>query len=856
MSKIAVRVSNADTTDRYLFGDGATVGTAATIKTQAGNRVDGRYTYNNIGGRNDAGEYQKTADGFNGKTSVGKFNANNSDGSKQVADGKDFDVLVLSGGDTTTVESYLNIVTNGGYSDAKRLNSSTTKHVTANIETFTLDENNRFVRDENPTPTVSIESKDSSQMKFRASGSAWDNEKGRFNLLTVTFTEAGQSYTVQVPIIVKRMLEIDFTATFVEGSNFKSSNYNGRGADAHVLIGSGETMTGYLTWTYGQACGTPTSYGWNTHLASGGSMGPLQKKIKFLGDGAKGTLPAGTQLTLVDKANNNKEYHYTVPNGGATSVKLTDFEDAAGVKYVEPWLSEQMGVKASATGTWVVAANETEATVKVGDTYYRPKTNVKADAGKPTFTLSVPNEDPKSESFYLVVRTPSNSASVNGYTATEIGNKGVNTRINYTLRTGDNGQDDHHNTASTYSIASNYTHKLVDNESGTKQMKMDDTTHSLDMDVSDTISFGKQEYTESDKVYYQLDSSLVNYVNGSAAGAHGYPTGTRATYSFYVTVGGECYKWNGSGWVGPVAKGTPAVSAKEWSSTTGGDMSLVLADENGAIDLSGIREIAKSHENKFTITMKAKLTMTELACQAGIITSQNDGNDKYTKPNYRAHLSTHAETLSTSSNSAYNDGGAGYYRVDVGSSTIALEASKKSQLGINIDDLKSDDGEIALVGTYDFSKLAGADAMISSANKVTYALSLQQRQDTGKYAEVSDISKYITVLGSDKLGAGSLSGNSYVFTDNKTGGKFATLDDNSLAFTHAFRVKVNTDVEGKSQKTYANYRLVLTANMTGGGVNDTPVNVSNLADYARSDYVTYTLARINTGGIPHGTNAN
>ena len=152
--------------------------------------------------------------------------------------------------------------------------------------------------------------------------------------------------------------------------------------------------------------------------------------------------------------------------------------------------------------------------------------------------------------------------------------------------------------------------------------------------------------------------------------------------------------------------------------------------------------------------------------------------------------------------------------------------------------------------------------MISNADTVTYTLSLQQRQDTGKYAEVSDISKYITVLGSDKLGAGSLSGNSYVFTDNKTGGKFATLDDNSLAFAHAFRVKVNTDVEGKSQaegksqKTYANYRLVLTANMTGGGVNDTPVNASNLADYAHSDCVSYTLARINTEGIQHGSGTN
>lgn len=849
-SKIAVRVSKSDTTDRYLFGDGANVRLAETIKKEAkaGQSESGSYAYTNIGGSKDSGEYQNDVSGFDERSSsIGSFNGNNE--SKKVDKDKDFDVLVLSGGDTTTVESYLNIVTNGGYSDAKRLN-----RVTANIETFTLDKNKHFVKDATATSTVSIENQDTSQMKFRASGSAWDNEKGRFNLLTVTFTEAGQSYKVQVPIIVKRMLEIDFTATFVEGSNFKSSNYGGRGADAHVLIGSGETMTGYLTWTYGQAYGTPTSYGWNTYLASGGSMGPLQKKIKFLGDGTKGTLPAGTQLTLVDKANNNKEYHYTVPDGGATSVKLTDFEDAAGVKYVEPWLSEQMGVKASDTGTWVVADNETEATVKVGGTYYRPKTNAKADAEKPTFTLSVPNEDPKSESFYLVIRTPSGSASVNGYTATEIGNTGVNTRVNYTLRTGDNGQDDHHNTASTYSVASNYTHSLEDKESGIKQMTMKGTTYPLNMEVHDTISFGEQEYTASDTVYYQLDSSLVNYVNGNAAGAHGYPTGTQGTYSFYVQVGDTYYKWDRvNGWKSADTE-EPAVEAKSWASKTGGDMSLVLADDRGAIDLSSIREIAKSHDNKFTITMKATLTMTEPACQAGIIASQNGGDGKYTKPNYRAYLSTHADTLSTSSNSAYTDGNAGYYRMDVGSSTIALEASKKSQLGINIDDLKSADGTIALVGTYDLSKLSGAEAMISSATKVTYTLSLQRRNDGG-YDPVNDISNYITVLGSDKLGTGSLSGDgrSYVFTDTKPGGSFATRDGNSLVFKHAFRVKVNTNVETAGQ-TYANYRLVLTAHMSGGGVNDTPVNVSNLADYAHSDYVTYTLARINTEGIPHETN--
>ena len=856
-SKIAVRVSDTDTTDRYLFGDGANVGLAETIKKEAktGQSESGSYAYTNIGGCKDSGEYQNDASGFDESSSVGTYNGNNE--SKKIAEDKDFDVLVLSGGDTTTVEGYLNIVTNGGYSDAKRLN-----RVTAKLETFTLDENKLFVKDATAASTVSIENQNTSQMKFRASGSAWDNEKGRFNLLTVTFTEAGQSYKVQVPIIVKRMLEIDFTATFVEGSNFKSSNYSGRGADAHVLIGSGETMTGYLTWTCGQAYGTATSYGWNTYLASGGSMGPLQKKIKFLGDGTKGTLPAGTQLTLVDKANNNKEYHYTVPDGGATSVKLTDFEDAAGVKYVEPWLSEQMGVKASATGTWVVADNETEATAKVGGTYYRPKTNAKADAEKPTFTLSVPNEDPKSENFYLVVRTPSNSASVNGYTATEIGNKSVNTRINCMLRTNDNGRDDHHNTASTYSVASNYTHRLEDKKSGTNQMTMDGTTYPLKMEVIDKISFGEQEYTSSDALYYQLDSSLVNYEVhdgvSKAAGAHGYPTGTKGAYSFYVKAGNNFYTWDGSKWKDTGTKETPAADAKDWSSTTGGDMSLVLADASGKpIDLSGIREIAKDHDSQFVITMKASLTMTEPACQAGIIASQKGGSDKYTKPNYRAYLSTHADTLSTSSNSAYNDGGAGYFRMDAGSSTIALEASKKSQLGINIDDLKSADGEIALVGTYDFSKLNGADAMISNATTVTYTLSLQQRQGSGEYTAVGDISKYITALPSDKLDKDFWrdNGNSYEFTDGKVDGKFKTRDDNSLAFKHSFRVKVNTDVEGGKQ-AYANYRLVLTAHMSGVGVDDMPVNVSNLDGYPHSDYVTYTLARINTEGIQHGSTTN
>lgn len=876
VSTLAVRASDGDTTDRYLFGDGAAIDTATTIQSQAGARVPGRYTYTNIAGINDAGAYQNTST-YSADSSRSTYNANNITSDKKAK--TDFPVLVIPGNDTTTVESYLNIVTNGGFSDACRLNGSTA-HVTATAEVFSLADNGTFVKDvaASQAPTLKVLNNGTSSMAFRAS-TDWDNEQGRFTLLTVTFSEAGQSYRVQVPIIVKRMLEIDFTATYSEGANFKAADYATK-YDKHVLVSSGDTMTGYLTWTYGSARGKPVDYGWNTLLEAGGSMGPLNKSITF---GA--TLPEGTQLTLVDTANNSREYHYTVGTGGATSVKLTEFVDAGNkAYYTEPWLSEIVGVKADEAkedkdGAWVKLADDEVkdksqaelakmAGAKVDGAYYRARTS--SDATGTFYTLSVDKEEPKSENFYLVVRTPAGSVGVNGYTATTV-DTSLNEHINYLLRgkkaaDGKAAEDGHQNTPSTYSVASNYTHSLVDNKrnlvdnrDSINRMELKEATYSLSMNVSDTVTFdSSQQYTSSDALYYQLDSSLVTYHDGVIAGSVGYPTGTQGTYEFYVKVGDNYYTWGGSGWNLAGTKETPVVSGLSWTAN-GGDMSLVLADAEGnPIDMSGLREIAKNHVNAFTVTMRAALTMTEPACQAGIVASQNSGTDRYAKPNYRAYLSTHADALSTSSNSAYNDGGAGYYRMDVGSSTIALEASKKSQLGINIDDLKSADGEIALVGTYDLSKLTGAEAKIDAASTVTYTLSLEQRQDNGGYAPVGDISNYITVLGSDYLGTGATSadGNSYVFTDTKTNGAFLTRDGNSLAFKHTFRVKVNTNVEGENQ-TYANYRLVLTANiMTGNVVDDTPVNVSNLDGYSHSDYVTYTLARINTEGIRHETKTN
>ncbi len=422
--------------------------------------------------------------------------------------------------------------------------------------------------------------------------------------------------------------------------------------------------------------------------------------------------------------------------------------------------------------------------------------------------------------------------------------------------------DIHVGTASTYSVASGYgqtlTDTLVAGASDDTQEMSADTINSFKMDVTDTVSCSNV-YNSSDTLYYQLNSSLASYSGSDLTGASGYPSGTSGTYSFYVKVGDTYYKPSKStdsagnvkwSWTAAGA-GEAAVSGKSWNAD-GGDMQLVLSDSEGTpIDLSGIRSIAIEANTSFSIQMKADLQMTGPACQNAIAASENAS--AYTKPTYRSFLSPHVDTLSTSTMTADNEGKMRYYRKGGGTSTIALTATKKTQLGINVDDLGTADGTIALAATYDLSKLSGADEKLSKAKSVTFTLSLQKREEDGSYEDVSDIEKYLFVQQSTHLGTGTLSadGNSIVFTDTVTDDGLATRDGSSPILRHGFVVKVNTDIES-AQHFYANYRLVMTAHLSGDGVGDTPVNASgSVVGYSHSDYVTYTLTRVNMKGINH-----
>ena len=859
VSTLAVRASDNDTTDRYLFGDGATIDTAATVQSEAGTGVADRYTYTNIGGINDNGAYQNKSS-YDASSVASKFNSNNDTSSNQAT--TDFSVLVISGNDNTTVKSYLNIVTNGGFSDACRLNNEngTNPHVTAKAEVFQL-KDGVFVKDDDASnnPTLRVVNNGKNNMSFSPS-SDWDNGKGRFTLLTVTFTEAGQSYNVQVPIIVKRKLEIDFTATYDYGTKFKESDYANLGKDAHVLTSFGEPMTGLLTWTYNSANGKEVDFGWDSYMAAGGSMKGLGKSILF--NGADGRLPQGSQLALID-ANvdgraGGREYHYTVGEGGATSVSLSGndgFKDSAGNPYQERWLSEILDVSATqdGAGTWTVCDNEAEATAKAKlDGKWTLFKVAGADVpSNSRYTLEVPKDNGKeqraSESVYLVVNVPKSGdgvtqANINGFTASSIDSNSSGARISWNLhhvlRT-DGSDDIQNSTASTYSILSNYEQNVVDKKDGAcipVSKSEDGAAYVLSLDVMDTVTFSpSQYYTESDHLFYQLDTSLCRYgANNNLMGVSSFPSGTSAIAKFYVAIGNQNYRWNGSDWE-PYDASTPAFT--QIVTDTGDDSPRLTLDH----DLAGIRKRAAG--GSFTVrTVVEEIRLTPDGCNKVISLSKQSGEDACTKMSYTAKLSTRDSGLATSSLAMTKRGNVGYYRMDTGDTTITLSAPEKSQLGINVDDLRPiANGTIGLGATYELGGLSNAAEAIANADSVVYTLALQRRGTDGTYESVTDdISNYVTVTES-KLAAVAPSGSTITFTDSKENGKFRTQNGDTT-FNLPFTVKVNTQAEQRDQ-FYANYRLVMTASLvTGSTASATPQS---------PDYVTYTLTRVNLNGIDH-----
>lgn len=874
-----------DNSDSSATGSTSSVTTSFTVKAQEiWNERNGdssiHYTYKKI-----------ASTSFDFNSMISTYNTNQTNKAES-----DFPVVQISSGNTDKVSDYLDILTNGGFSAANKVNSAKDIHVTATAVVYQY-EDGKFVKalneDNTPvTPAFKVNTDTYGKISFSTT-TDYDNERDRFTLLTVTFTEANHHYNVFVPVLVRRMLEMDFMATLTYGTDFNASDYNG--LTTHVLESFGSPITGYLTYRYNSDMGKYTEYGWQSYINVGGTVMDMKKSIKFAID--KPNLPKGTQLTLVD-AKDKRVYYYTTTgeeaNNGNVLIALSSFVDSEGNPYQEPSISELIQAKASDQGgnKLFIKVGENgkpeNAKDEDGRKYPEPTVRIKNETtGKyeyyrlavsgetATHSITVNEAGLKgtggvsdiTENYYLVINVPKNAANdiLNGSIQTVVESV-VPHRVHH-LERGTSKEDLHSNTQSTYVLSSGYQQSLTESTTISELHKeISAADSSLLVDVVDKITFPNgQAYNDSDELYLRIVGSLQKTLNGTTSGEQ-FPSGTTGTAEFYVYNEGQTayYQYTNGSW-SPSSEKSVAVQYT-WTSD-GGNMELPLGEqtENGVepISLQAVRTAIKGiqNTNQSTFYVEVRMTVNIPASGLDVIPeskfTEGSGPMDYVKLAYSSQLSTVSRSLAYSNNRAScSNTKTEYYRIEPTGAKLTYEADTIDQLGINLLDPQYLDvsKEHALIDTtavYSLASMKNLDDALKNSTGIRFTLTLAPK-NTASGSTMEDYADALTNA-NDYLAIELKSKDSGEVTyDNGKGTwswtvpqstywsdgniKTDSVFDGSV-LTQAIQLKVNVANVELNNHYYSNYKVVLTAEI---------VKDENAIDGTHQvDNIIYTLARIN-----------
>lgn len=893
-------VYDAANASKALYGDSAAWTTdadgkftlnAQTIYQDAKNTqsstAEGKYTYQEMGV--EQFQFTKNISTYNKENPTNKVS-------------KDFPVLVVSDNVSQTITDYLDIVTNGGYTRANNISDDPNiKHIYTSVETYTYTDG-KFVRATNANPALVVKKNASDRISEFAATTEFDNTKSRFTLLTVTFTEKDESnavhkYNVQVPIVVRRMLEIGFTATLSSGTNYRATNYDLIEDKAHLLESTGNAFTAYLTYTYNSDDkGLYSEYGWNSYINAGGNVSQaLDKSIDFqVSQGS--SLPAGTQLSLIDCQDNSKVYYYTTDSNTGNTIPLKDFKDSSENAFQAVSIGELMGVTATQdnNGTFIKVDAEgvpDGVTKEDGKTYTAPTVKIKTangyeyyrkiETGESGTRYAVTVDESKlkdgvgpistvHENYYLVITVAdiTSGTDLNGSVQTKITSNGIPFRLNYRTRKG-KVKDTHESTASTYQISHGYEQELIESEAVTGAIKkVTATDSSMTVDVIDKITIPSgQAFNDQDELYQKFSGSLIKTLkqeNSQSTSAEVFPNGTTGTAAFYVYVmnGTEkkYYTYADGKWTEAGSTETKALEY-EWTAING-LMDLPLST-NGTIDssvsLQQIRDIVKDKQNEFYVEVKmnAKLPANGLDV---IPESQLDHAEptNYTKLTYTSQLATTRKSLSYSTaRELLKNTKISYYRDKAAGVQLTYEADEIGQLGINLLDLQNSYLDAAKENTiidttarYDMSTIKDLSSILASSSGIQFSIQLQNKNTTQatesiEYADALKLDDYMEVaVKSEKAGKVQLTEKAYTWTvpkssywdaNNKIMEASSIFDGDIM--TQAIQLKVNIKNVDQLKHLYSNYRVVLSV-----GIIDQ--NGSVVENTTATDNIIYTMARV------------
>lgn len=801
---------------KFLTGDGADKSAVEAIIADISNGT---------GYINAADEYNDVFQKYEGKLTT--FNEKTG---ASVPD--DFSVLLINESNyrkiTEMLNSFIHILTNDTSISSYAQTGSSVFSV--DIMPMRLNETSgAFESGENFTKTLEYKNG-----YFRMTDMDYDSNYKQFTLIDIQYLDPADTsktaYHLYIPVYVEKMLNFDFRAAALSGTTYNVSAYTDGNP---VLENYGTPITAHVTYSYKR-----TAEEWQNVINGGENLLTAYGKYVLLE--SKQDLPDDTSLVLVDRNNGSKAYYSTIGEAFTASDDKLDFSkfSTSDGKVFEPVTfcdlmkkAADITVSQADDGTLVKCSNDiSKATFKIGDDYYRKKTESDTDASllySVTLTAKEGMTDADGilildEDYYISFFTKADNSEP---------------MRNITMKCGSRLGD------------TDMTPSRLDNESASESM-----VHMILGNLYDqTFTFrttGDQVINDSNRALKAELTATISLKSVSAENVKSYLNydSIKLYHGFVI----EATRTDESGTEKGI-KGNPSVSGTYKIGST--EYAKNFSNTDSVIMVSGGTEEAP-------LDIKAQLISgsVTITCDDMVITYPDGESIIAQFPERKDRDDTYGVTLSASSNLAYvsdnieqskmsesrsDSNGKSYYRENIEAATLSYNLPSNSpnemiRLGIN--GLDTND-KITAVGYYNVLNLP--ETAIDKAKKVSFTLSLYQKTDSGIYDAVP-IAEYLENItlydknGSAKSPASTGDSYEYVFDRetelNYEAGSFEVVSSYSVITGGAFESK---------GKTYSNYKVQLTAQLLDE--NGEPIENSGC-----SDYIIYTNAKINSQLISVG----
>lgn len=801
---------------KFLTGDGADKSAIEAIIADISK---------GIGYINAADEYNDVFQKYEGKLTT--FNEKTG---ASVPD--DFSVLLINESNykkiTEMLNSFIHILTNDTSISSYAQTGSSVFSV--DIMPMRLNETSgTFESGENFTKTLEYKNG-----YFRMTNMDYDSNYKQFTLIDIQYLDPADTsktaYHLYIPVYVEKMLNFDFRAAALSGTTYNVSAYTDGNP---VLENYGTPITAHVTYSYKR-----TAEEWQNVINGGEDLLTAYGKYVLLE--SKQDLPDDTSLVLVDRNNGSKAYYSTIGEAFTASDDKLDFSkfSTSDGKGFEPVTfcdllkkAADITVSQADDGTLVKCSNDiSKATFKIGDDYYRKKTESDTDASllySVTLTAKEGMTDADGilildEDYYISFFTKADNSEPMRNITMKCGS-----RLGDTDMTPSRLDNESASESMVHMILGNlYDQTFTFRTTG--DQVINDSNRALKAELTATI-FLKSESAENVKSYLNYDSIKLY---------HGFVIEATRTDESGTEKG---IKGN------PSVSGTYKIGSTEYSKNFSNTDSVIMVSGGTA---------------EAPVDIKARLISgsVTITCDDMVITYPDGESIIAQFPERKDRDDTYGVTLSASSNLAYvpdnieqskmsesrsDSNGKSYYRENIEAATLSYNLPSNSpsemiRLGIN--GLDTND-KITAVGYYNVLNLP--ETAIDRAKKVKFTLSLYQKTSTGIYDAVPMAEYLENITLYDKNGTAKApvsAGDSYEYVfDRETelnyeAGSFEVISSYSVITGGVFESK---------GKTYSNYKVQLTAQLLDE--NGEPIENSGC-----SDYIIYTNAKINSQLISVG----